>query len=176
MNRELVYHWTGVIFKHFKELYVPQRKRLAVFSLGVLQARHCHQARIAAALAESQGVKPESIERRLRDFTADEKFDLAQFFARWACWVVGLLPKRERVLLLVDETTIGKHYRAMVIGVAFERRCIQLIWRCYKSNSKAAYPAADDRTFFRFLPPTPQPPPPQGGLTTGRFFTTARLR
>ena len=107
---------------------------------GRVASRHCHQARIAAALAESLGVKPESIERRLRHFTADEKFDLAQFFARWACWVVGLLPKRERVLLLVDETTIGKHYRAMVIGVAFERRCIQLIWRCYKSNS-AAYPA-----------------------------------
>jgi hypothetical protein len=42
--------------------------------------------------------------------------------------------------LLVDETKIGDQVAAMVVGVAWEGRCIPLAWRCYTANSSADYP------------------------------------
>ena len=140
MNRELVYHWTGVIFKHFKELYAPPVQAIGGVTPGRVASAALPSGADCRGLGRMSRCQTGSIERRLRDVTADEKFELAAVLRQLSVQSCRALAKRERVLLLVDETTIGKHYRAMVIGVAFERRCMQLIWRCYKSNSKAAYP------------------------------------
>lgn len=53
--------------------------------------------------------------------------------------MVGLLGGK-RVYLLVDETKLGKRMGIMLVGLAFERRCIPLAWRCYRANDASAYP------------------------------------
>ncbi len=42
--------------------------------------------------------------------------------------------------MLVDETTSGGRFRCMMMGAAYKRRCIPLIWRCYKASSATDYP------------------------------------
>ncbi len=44
------------------------------------------------------------------------------------------------LVLLVDETRIGGRFRAMAVGVAYKRRCIQLAWTCYKARSREDHP------------------------------------
>jgi hypothetical protein len=44
----------------------------------------------------------------------------------------------EEVILLVDETHLGDHLSMMMVGVAYEQRCIPLAWRCYQPDD---YPA-----------------------------------
>lgn len=137
MNLQLLYHWQDTVSKHFSSFTVWQRKRLALFSLGVMLCEHCHQSRIAKVLPKK--AMSESTVRRLRRCISDEKWSVAQFSRDWTRWVTSFIPS-EKVVLLVDETVIGDRFRVMVVGVAYKRRCIPLIWRCYKANSAADYP------------------------------------
>ena len=138
MNLRLLYHWEEQVSKHFSSFTLWQIKRLALFSLGVVLCAHCHQSRIARALAGE--VMPDCIERRLRRCLADTKWTPAQFTLDWTRWVVTFLPEKPLVLL-VDETHIGKRFRVMMVGVAYKRRCIQLAWTCYQALSREDYPA-----------------------------------
>ena len=137
MNLPLLYHWQEMVSKHFASFTVWQRKRLALFSLGVMLCEHCHQLRIAKALAGE--AMADCIVRQLRRCISDQKWSSAQFSLDWTRWVVTLLPKKPLVLL-VDETSIGGRFRAMMVGVAYKRRCIQLAWTCYKARSREDYP------------------------------------
>ena len=151
MNRLLVYQWIRQVSNRFRGLRAPQTKRLARFSLGVMLARHCHHARIAEALAPwLRNVKADSLERQIRKYTADKRFDMAEFFASWAAWVFEWLPKGP-VYLLVDETPVRPGYRAMVVGAAFGRRCVQLAWRCYPGRSRRDSPRGGQVTMIAGL-------------------------
>ena len=149
MNHKLLYHWCLKVSKVFTALPAPKRKRLAQLSLGVILSKHCHQARIAESLAlVRRDVKADSIERQLRRYTKDEKFDMGLFFGCWAAAVFSWLPEDEPIVLLVDETQICKGYRGMVLGVAWGRRCIQLAWRCYPGQGKKDSPRGGQVTMI----------------------------
>ncbi len=45
------------------------------------------------------------------------------------------------ITLLVDETKIADHVGVMVVGVAWEGRCLPLAWRSYRANNAVEYPA-----------------------------------
>ena len=137
MNLPSLYHWQEMVSKHFTSFTVWQKKRFARFSLGVMLSEHCQQSRIAKVLAGD--VSADGIVRQLRRCIADQKWSPAQFSQDWTRWVVSLLPKT-RLVLLVDETSIGGRFRVMMVGVAYKRRCIQLAWTCYKANSQEDYP------------------------------------
>ncbi len=137
MNLHVLYHWQEKVSKHFSSFTVWQRKRLAMFSLGVMLCEHCHQSRIAKVLAGE--VMADGIVRRLRRCLSDQKWRPAQFSQDWTRWVVTFLPKKQLVLL-VDETSIGGRFRVMMVGVAYKRRCIQLTWTCYRAMSAEDYP------------------------------------
>ena len=137
MNLQLLYHWQETVSKHFASFTVWQRKRLAVFSLGVMLCEHCHQSRIARVL--SRNALSDSIVRQLRRCITDEKWSVEQFSLDWTRWVMSFIGSR-KIVLLVDETAIGNRFRVMLIGAAYKRRCIPLIWRCYPANSAADYP------------------------------------
>lgn len=137
MNLQLLYHWQEKVSKHFSSFTVWQTKRLAMFSLGVMLCEHCHQSRIAKVLARP--TMSDSIVRQLRRCISDEKWTVAQFSLDWTRWVTSCIASI-KIVLLVDETAIGNRFRFMVVGIAYKRRCIPLIWRCYKASSAASYP------------------------------------
>lgn len=41
----------------------------------------------------------------------------------------------------MDETKLHERIGVMLVGVAFEGRCIPLAWRTYRANAAASYPA-----------------------------------
>ena len=84
-------------------------KNLALFSLGVVLAENSQQMTIARKIAHHQRVS--SVERRLRRFLSNQKWDIEQF-SRWV-----LLAFAKRIHLLVDESKIRK-IGVMMIGVA----------------------------------------------------------
>ena len=61
------------------------------------------------------------------------------FFVEWSRAVVTRL-REKKIYLLVDETRLGARMAVMMVGVAFDKRCIPLLWRCYKANSGEDYP------------------------------------
>lgn len=140
MNYPILYQWSEEIATRFAGVLNSwQVANVALFSMGVLKAESSRQEKISKAVIG--GERLDSVGRRLRRFIANKAFPLEAFFEAWTRWIVGGLPREERVYLLVDETKLGEQLGVMVVGIAWQSRCIPLAWRCYKANSAADYPA-----------------------------------
>ncbi len=137
MNYPVLYQWQTEIATRLSSLNSWQAENVALFSLGVIRAESSQQDQIARQVVCGEQV--ESASRRLRRFGANQALNLPAFFSEWTRWVLGAL-ETETVYLLVDETKLADRLGVMVVGVAYEGRCIPLAWRCYRANSAADYP------------------------------------
>ena len=114
MNLKSFYPWLGIISSHFPSFTVWQHKRLAIASLGILLAEHCHLTKIARVLSRKDYA---TIERRLHRLLADDKWTAARFSRDWIPWVANCLAMK-KLDLLVDETSLSDRFRIMMIGAA----------------------------------------------------------
>jgi len=137
MNLKLLYQWGEDLARYLPGLNSWQIENIALFSLGVIQAESCQQEQVARQV--SCGEKIASTTRRWRRFLANASFPLHRFFEEWAKWVVRRYDG-EKLYLLVDETKLQDRFGVMLVGLAWEGRCIPLAWRCYRANSEADYP------------------------------------
>jgi hypothetical protein len=110
-----------------------QAQGLALFSLGVVWAESSALTKVAEKLVPFG--KADSLERRLQRWVSNPRLDMTLCFTAWIRWVVGAFD-HPQLTLLVDETRLGNHVRVMMVGLAYQQRCIPLIWRCYTT-----YPA-----------------------------------
>lgn len=138
MNGKLLYQWGEEIASHLPSLKSWQVERVSVLSMGIIEAEHCQQGTVARQVTTGEQVA--SAARRWRRYLADERWDQARFVAEWTRWVVEQMPP-SRCYLLVDETKLGQRMGIMVVGLAFEGRCIPLAWRSYRANDHTAYPS-----------------------------------
>lgn len=130
----ILYH---VVSEFVNQLSLECRVRrvLKDFALGILASGSCELEKVAAAL-EPRG-KVESQYRRLQRFLANKHVDMERVQAEWAQMVLKTM-QAERVVLLVDETALSDHLKAMVLGVWSAGGCVPLAWRCYQAQ---AYPS-----------------------------------
>jgi hypothetical protein len=138
MNEKLLYQWTNEIATHLPCLNSWQVANLGLFSYGIIQAENCQQGEIARQV--SCGEQVESVSRRWRRFLDNPRFPLEHFFTAWSQWVTSGLA-HQRLTLLVDETKLQDRIGVMMVGLAWDKRCIPLAWRTYRANCAAAYPA-----------------------------------
>jgi hypothetical protein len=137
MNYPLLYQWEQLVTSHLPCLNSWQGANVALFSYGVLRAESCQQGSIARQVSCVETV--ESAARRWRRFLDNERLPLTAFFREWSGWVVSGLGTKT-VTLLVDETKLHDRIGVMLVGVAWEGRCLPLAWRTYRANSAADYP------------------------------------
>jgi hypothetical protein len=138
MSQEQLYGWMVRIVEKFEGLGYWQVVSLGLLSMGVVVAESCQLTRIAERLG-AWG-KADSLERRFQRFLANPRLDMQVCSARWVAWVWSAFSSVEHVFL-VDETKLSDHIGCMMVGLAYEGRCIPLVWRCYVANSQTAYPA-----------------------------------
>ena len=137
MNLKLLYQFTQLLASFLPSLNSWQVTNLALFSYGVVLAESSQQMAIARKVA--CGELAASAAKRLRRFIANEKWAGEQYFLEWSRAILTRLSSK-RVFLLVDETKIKDRIAVMMVGLAYEKRCIPLVWRCYKANSREHYP------------------------------------
>lgn len=137
MNFKLLYQWEELLAAHLPGLNSWQRANVALFSYGIIEAENCQQEAVARHVSEAEQV--ESTMRRWRRLLSNQALDVERVSEEWTSWVLSKLGT-EDVTLLVDETKVHDRIGAMVVGVAWEGRCIPLVWRVYGANSAAAYP------------------------------------
>jgi len=128
MSLEILYQWQNQIASHFPELGVWQSLNLALYSLGMVLARHNGATRVAEALGMVG--KPESMRRRQERFLDNPRLDSQKHGQLWARWILSQLGTNQPALL-VDETKLGKHLRGMVVGIAYHSCCIPLAFWAY---------------------------------------------
>lgn len=138
MNLTLLYQWTSLLTEHFTNLKKWQVTGLALYSYGVVVARHCQISRVAEELAKLARIP--SLERRLRRWLANGRINVEHCCECWIKWVWRSLDV-PRAVLLVDETKLGARVGIMMVSLAYEQRAIPLLWRCYRANSALDYPA-----------------------------------
>ena len=137
MNYPVLYQWQEEIANQLPCLNSWQTTNVALFSLGVMRAESCQQQQVAKAVVSGEQV--ESCTRRWRRYLDNKQFPLETVFGEWSAWVLSKLAQ-EKVYLLVDETKLQDRIGALVVGVAWQGRCIPLAWRCYVADEKGSYP------------------------------------
>lgn len=128
MNKQELYQWQDQIRTHLG-LGAWQSLTLAAFSLGVMETRRCTLSLVSEGLSELG--KADSVERRLQRWLSNQRLVREQYQGQWLNWVLSKLEEQERLTLLVDETKLSEHLHVMLVGVAWQRRCIPLVWRSY---------------------------------------------
>jgi hypothetical protein len=128
MNRAQVYQWMGQI-QQYLGLGKWQSLTLAAFSLGVMASRRCTLSIVSETLTEWG--KADSVERRLQRWLANTRLDRETFQAAWMSWVLRKGEWSGALTVLVDETKLGEHLNCMMVGLAYQRRCVPLVWCCY---------------------------------------------
>lgn len=133
MNPEQLYQWTEMLQLRLR-LGKWQALTLAGFSLGVMLSEKCHLTRVAETL--SLWGKADTVERRLQRWLDNQRIEVEVCQARWMRWVLetGVTPG-QRVYLLVDETHLSDNLSTMVVGLAYQRRCIGLVWWSYRPKA-----------------------------------------
>jgi len=134
MSQYALYQWFNEVVLHLGSLNRWQAKRLVVFALGVILAESCVLSKVAEHLPWLG--KADSLERRFQRFVSDGQLHMERLQQEWTKWVLSAYDSRE-VVLVVDETKLGGHVSVMLVGLAYQQRCIPLVWRCYQSQ---AYP------------------------------------
>jgi Transposase DDE domain len=138
MNHELLYQWEDEIALHLPSLNGWQAANVALMSYGVIKAEGSQQQKVARQMRGREKVA--SGTRRIRRFLSNKGLDMAAFFREWSAWVVRAVDSQS-ITLLVDETKIHDQLGVMRVGIAWENRCLPLVWQAYRANDAAAYPA-----------------------------------
>ena len=147
VNHPAFCQWKRMVSTAFSRFHKPVKTNLALFGLGFVLAPNCYLLSIAQALLGEnivEDVEAKSLVERLYRLCDNENFDPDIFAPQLTKWVLSsrrkALRRRKRIFLIVDETQIGRGYRAMVIGWSFGRRVIPLIVTVYRANSGEHYP------------------------------------
>ncbi len=130
MTHAEVYQWQATVQERLGLGYW-QALVLAGMSLAVIEGRDC----TLSTIAERLGVlgKADSVERRIQRWVANPRLEVAACQVAWVKWVldsVGVSSGGE-MTVLVDETKLGDHLSIMMVGLAYEHRCLPLVWRAY---------------------------------------------
>lgn len=129
MSSQVLYQWTEEIASHLNSLNSWQKANLARFSYGVVKAASCQQRKVALALNE--GEKWESVERRFQRFVSNANLKVSALCREWCRWLWSGMGQPSTITLLVDETKLGEQVGIMMVGIAYEGRCLPLVWHCY---------------------------------------------
>ena len=120
----------------FSCLNAWQRRGLALWCSGVVAAGKCQITAVADTLVSDATPSSDALARRLDRFLSNPRISDELLLKGWLQWIVKVYPGNHWVIL-VDETKLGPHLSVMMVGLAYKRRAIPLIWRCYRPK---AYP------------------------------------
>jgi hypothetical protein len=131
MSQAELYQWIKLVGDIFGSLGRWQAIGLAVYSYGVVLARQCAPSKVAEKLVLVG--KASSVQRRLERWIANERINWSACCRAWSAFVLRHYVG-DRIILLVDETKLGKHLSVMVVGLAYRGCCIPLAFWCYQPD------------------------------------------
>jgi hypothetical protein len=151
----MVSQWTAAVNDLFHTLHGHMVKTLAVFSLAMARAAHCHSGRLAVAAGIATAAKPASSRRRWERLVSNRNLDASAALSELAASMMRDWGGCGRHLLLVlDETPNGQDLRCLRLGVAYHKRLLGIAAVCY---------------------PTAQPPLPMPKLICRMLGKAAKL-
>lgn len=148
MIKQRLYQWFSEVEGRLPELSKPQAYVLALFSLGVAKTRQNAVSKVSEGLWDVG--KADSVERRLQRFLGNPRLEAKACCQMWTRWVLRAWVS-DRLDMLVDETKLGDWLSVMVIGLAYRRRCIPLVWCCYQGQNRPCGQVEMVRTLMSWI-------------------------
>lgn len=138
---EMVRQWRAGLEEVMPGLHGHVLNALAVFSVAMALAGHCHSGRLAA-VAPSPGARVPSRQRRWERLLGNRRLRPREAMGLLAR---SLLPplgpdtaggRRRRVILILDETPggVGGRLRCMKLSVAYRKRVVPVAFECYREG------------------------------------------
>ena len=138
MNQQQVYQkWIELVRVQFTNLKKWQAIGLALLSYGIVLSESCYVSKISESLGCAGRLG--TVEKRLKRWLKNARIDVEASCQQFIVWLWSRC-EMERAILLVDETRLGDRLGCMVVALAFDKRAIPIMWRCYRANDAQAYP------------------------------------
>jgi hypothetical protein len=148
----MVRQWRHGLEALLPDLHGHLLDSLAVFSLAMALAGHCHSGRLAA-VAPSPRARAASRQRRWERLLSNRRLrphGAMGMLARGLGPRLAAGGRRRRVVLVLDETPGGAkgRLRCMKLGVAYRRRVVPIAFECYEPHRP---PVPMPRLLWRLL-------------------------
>lgn len=154
MSQEQIYTLSSQLAQVFESLGYWQSLGLAMYSLGMIAARHCAPSRVSEKLGAIG--KPTTIQRRLERFIDNRRIVIEVCCQTWARAVLRWYDGQQ-IILLVDETKLGRYLSVMMVGLAYRQCCIPLAWWCYRPDHWPMKQVALIQTLLSWIVPAVPP-------------------
>jgi hypothetical protein len=148
MSQKQIINWYREIKQGLPGLGHWQAMNVALYSLGIMVARHYAPSRVSEKL-RCVG-KPMTVQRRLERYLDNRRIEIRGCCEAWSRWLLSRW-HGQRIILLVDETKLGQHLSVMVVGVAYQGCCIPLAWWCYAPKAWPMGQVALIRTLLEWV-------------------------
>lgn len=113
-----------------------QKRAFALWCCGVVLAESCQLSTVADALVSTQHPSVGALVKRLSRFLSNPRICDELLSREWVQWLAQRHASPHWVIL-VDETKLSDHLSVMMVSLAYQRRALPLLWRCYVPS---AYP------------------------------------
>lgn len=132
-NNLYLYHkMLAQLCQWLPEERITRKRNLALLVVGLYRASSVHLSKIVVKWP-LPGQLP-SLTNRLRRFLDNERVGRADYFAPLARPLLAVFA-RQPLVLVVDTTQVGRHHRALLVGLAYRKRCLPLAWSVHAGPS-----------------------------------------
>lgn len=111
---------------------ITRKRNLALLVTGLYLSASVHLSKIVRKWPVP-GKLP-SLTNRLRRFLDNERVTETDYFAPLARPLLAAFANQP-IRLIIDTTQVGRHFRALVVGVAYRKRCLPLVWSAHAGAS-----------------------------------------
>jgi hypothetical protein len=105
---------------------------MTLLMIGILGARSVQTGRLAAHIPLY--IKKLSIVRRMERFLDNGAIRVRTWYEPIARWLVSAASASGEIALVLDSSKVSAHHRLVVVGVAYHRRVIPLVWSWVRSS------------------------------------------
>lgn len=141
--------WESEVSMAFPHLSRPQRWGLVLWSAGIALSGCAGIVQISALLAIVLGMQDQAVFQHLREWYLDAKqksgkkrreLDVTTCFAPLLRWVVRLWKSdHKRLALVIDATTLGNRWTALVISVVLRGCAIPVAWKVLAAEQEGSW-------------------------------------
>lgn len=144
---EQLYQWTTEVSERMPHLSKPQVLGLALWSFGVVAARHCGLSTVALLMAAVWGSSPNTMRQRLREFyqpAARKRGAQRQEVVVTTCvpalvrWALAQYAG-PHLALAVDATSLGDRFTVLAVSIVVRGTAIPVHWTVLRATAPHAW-------------------------------------
>lgn len=118
--------WRQLLMQLIPDTCTSRLTNFALLIVGILETKSVYLSVIAGKIPIR--AKKLSITKRFERLMSNEAIDVESWYHPWASWLLQSASSDGQLHLVIDTTKISAYCRQIMIGVAYQRRTLPIIW------------------------------------------------